>query len=129
MKRKPSEIAETVLLNVVIFLGSIAVVVMAAAGLSGCASPYKGGKMVEGTDIEVAIKPMQESSISFQFVHYINGFVFYWEMNDAVSVTRKTSSKWSILYGLFEGENAANTDIAVKPEGSVVSSDQAEEKK
>lgn len=80
----------------------------------GCVSTYKGGKAVDGFDAEIAVKPSSESQFTIQFAHILSGFVFYWEANDSVTMTRETTSKWS-MFGVFDGENRSVTKVKVEP--------------
>lgn len=103
--------------SAIAFLGGIgAAVAIAAACLfcGGCASTYKGGKAVDGFDAEVAVKPSSESELTIQFAHILSGFVFYWEANDSVTMTRETTSKWS-AFGVFDGESKSVTKVKVDP--------------
>lgn len=84
------------------------------AACCGCASTYKGGKAVDGFDAEVAIKPSSESQFTIQLAHILSGFVFYWEANDSVTMTRETSNKWS-AFGVIGGESRSVTKVKVKP--------------
>lgn len=99
------------------FFGGIgAAVAIAALCLfcAGCASTYKGGKAVDGFDAEVAIKPSSESQFTIQFAHVLSGFVFYWEANDSVKMTRETTNKWS-AFGVIDGESTSVTKVTVEP--------------
>ena len=88
----------------------------------GCASTYKGGKAVDGFDAEVAVKPSSESQFTIQFAHILSGFVFYWEANDSVTMTRETSNKWS-AFGVIDGESKSVTKVKVEPCENAASAD------
>ena len=99
------------------FFGGLALAAALAAAClfcAGCASTYKGGKAVDGFDAEVAIKPSSESQFTIQFAHILSGFVFYWEANDSVTMTRETTNKWS-AFGVINGESTSVTKVTVEP--------------
>lgn len=98
-------------------MGTLAALLFGFALLAtccGCASTYKGGKAVDGFDAEVAVKPSSESQFTIQFAHILSGFVFYWEANDSVMMTRETSNKWS-AFGVIDGESKSVTKVKVEP--------------
>lgn len=96
--------------------------VLCLALCAGCVSTYKGGKAVDGFDAEVAVKPSSESQFTIQFAHILSGFVFYWEANDSVTMTRETSNKWS-AFGVLDGESRSVTKVKVEPCENATSAD------
>lgn len=109
----PMTPAERAIAGITCLIGA-AVIWCCCVMCSGCASTYKGGKAVDGFDAEVAVKPSSESQFTIQFAHILSGFVFYWEANDSVTMTREMSNKWS-AFGVIDGESRSVTKVKVEP--------------
>lgn len=89
--------------------------VAALAALVGCSTPYKGAKIVEGTDITVAIDlPVNESPLEFKLLNYLSGFRLAVADNAMLNV-KYTATIDNTYFGIIKHGETKSIDAKVVP--------------
>lgn len=87
--------------------------------LFGCQSAYKGGNIHDGLNASVGVKLPTASAASntLQLLWFLNGWVFSWEENAFVKMTRHSGSTTSFC-GMYENSTTNVTELFLYPLGT-----------
>lgn len=93
------------------------VLLVAALVLAGCQSIYRGGNIHDGMNASVGVKMPSTSATAntLQLLWLLNGWVFSWEENAQVELTRTAVSSTSFGFGLYESRITNTTEVALWP--------------
>lgn len=90
---------------------------VAALVLAGCQSTYKGGNIHDGMNASVGVRMPSTSATAntLQLLWLLNGWVFSWEEDSQVQLTRTAVSSTSFGFGLYESRTTNTTTVALRP--------------
>ena len=93
------------------------VLLAVSLALAGCQSTYKGGNIHDGMNASVGVKMPSTSATAntLQLLWLLNGWVFSWEENSQVKLTRTAVSSTSFGFGLYESHVTNTTAVALQP--------------
>lgn len=95
-------------------LRALAVCIAAFAALAGCSS-YKGGKIVEGTDIAAgASVPQSGGTFQIDALNFLTGFRFLFCDNAGVKCVYTTTNSVS-AFGVYSSSTVKRIDIELTP--------------
>lgn len=91
-----------------ILLGIISILIC------GCKSQYKGGKLIDGTNLEIGIKPPGEDMFSFNLLVFTSGLGVYGDKNTKMYVTNEVNETNS-FFGVVVTSRNAKTSAEISP--------------
>ena len=93
---------------------ALAVCIAAFAAISGCSS-YKGGKIVEGTDIAAGMSiPQSGGTFQIDALNFLTGFRFLFCDNAGVKCVYSTTNSVS-AFGVYSSTTVKTIDIELTP--------------
>lgn len=92
----------------------LAVALLCALALSGCAN-YKGGKIVEGTDIAAGMSiPQSGGTLQIDALNFLTGFRFLFCDNAGVKCEYTTTNSVS-AFGVYSSTTVKHIEIELTP--------------
>jgi len=98
----------------------IMIAIASCASVCGCQNAYKGGNIHDGINASVGVKMPTASSASntLQLLWLLNGWVFSWEENAFVKLSRTSVSHTKFGFGVYESSATNLTDVILVPCGT-----------
>ena len=82
--------------------------------ICGCKNKYKGGKLIDGNNLEIGIKPPGEDMFSFNLLVYTSGLGVYGDKNTKMSVTNEVNET-NTFFGVVSTTRNTKTYAEISP--------------